>query len=83
MIHPVAFVRWARDAGWRDALDVLLYPFVTWRCRLFGHKWGPEESTYDPNIDALLETSRSCERPRCSGWWETYNAFGPARGKLG
>ena len=61
---------------------MLLYPIKTWRCRLFGHKWGPEQRDYDPNVDVLTESWRECERPGCEGWWETYNYLG-ARGKMG
>lgn len=83
MIHPIRFFRWSREAGWRDTWYVFSYPFKTWRCRLFGHKWGPERSDYDPNIGRLVESWRDCQRKGCEGWWETYNVFGPAKGKMG
>lgn len=78
----VAFIRWSRDAGWQDTLGVLTYPFKTWRCRLFGHLWGPEESDYDPNIGAKLQSSRSCLRPHCCGWWETFNYMAPGEQRV-
>ena len=65
--------QWVKDAGWRDTLLVLLYPFKTWRCRLLGHKWGPEHHDYEPNVHALMESWRNCERDGCEGWWETYH----------
>jgi hypothetical protein len=74
----VAFVCWAHDAGWSDTWVVLSYPFRTWRCRLFGHDWGPEESDYDENIGARLSSSRSCQRNGCEGWLETYHHAEPA-----
>jgi len=83
MIHPIKFLRWSREAGWGDASYVLSYPFRTWRCRLFGHDWGPEKSDYDPNVGVRTESWRDCQRPRCAGWWETFNVYGPAKGKMG
>lgn len=64
---------WVRDAGWRETLHVLTYPIRTWRCRLFGHKWGPEQSDWDTNVGALMMSWRDCERDGCEGWWETYH----------
>lgn len=43
----------------------------TWRCRVFGHKWKAEESDYDHNIGARLQSWRDCER--CDAWRETYH----------
>ena len=66
-------IAWMRDAGWRDARYVIGYPLKTWRCRLFGHKWGPEHHDYDPNVGDRTESWRNCERKGCEGWWETYH----------
>lgn len=82
MIRPIKFVRWAHDAGWRDARYVLLYPIKTWRCRLFGHKWGAEKSDYEPNTGHLMEQWRECERPGCEGWWETYHYLSGGRQRV-
>lgn len=80
--RTIAFLRWSREAGWRDAFYVLSYPVKTWRCRLFGHKWGPEKHGYDPNIGALMESWRVCERPGCDGWWETYHYLAPGKQRV-
>lgn len=77
MRRLIAFVRWSRDAGWADTWGVLIYPLRTWRCRLFGHDWGPEESDYDPNCFARIESWRSCQRPVCEGWWQTWHHAEP------
>lgn len=69
----VATPRWWRDASWQERWDVVSYPLKTWRCRLFGHAWGPEHHDYDPNIGAKLESWRECHRDGCEGWWETYH----------
>jgi hypothetical protein len=73
MIHPIKFIRWARDAGWQDTRWQLLYPIRTWRCRLFGHKWGPEDRDYEPNTGCLMQAWQECERSPCEGWRETYH----------
>jgi hypothetical protein len=83
VIHPVRFLRWSRDAGLRDTWYVLSYPLKTWRCRLFGHRWGPEQSDYDPNVGVCMESWRECQRSGCEGWWETFNVYGRPRGKIG
>jgi hypothetical protein len=73
VIHPIRFLRWSRDAGWSDTWWQIAYPFRTWRCHLFGHKWGPEDRDYEPNTGYLLQAWQDCERPRCEGWRETYH----------
>lgn len=70
---------WIKDAGPRDALYCILYPVRTWRCRLFGHKWGDEQHDYDPNIMARMESWRECQRPGCEGWWQTFHYMGGER----
>lgn len=82
MIRPIRFIRWSRDAGWRDTRYVLLYPIKTWRCRLLGHKWGPERSEYEPNTGHLMETWHECQRPRCEGWQETYHYLSAGKGRV-
>lgn len=73
MIRPIAFIRWSRDAGWADTRGVIAYPFRTWKCRLFGHRWGPEQHEYEENTGAHMSSWRDCERKNCCGWWETYH----------
>lgn len=77
MRRLLAFVRWSRDAGWEASWSVISYPFRTWRCRIFGHKWGPEFTDYEPNCFARMSSWRDCERPGCVGLWETWNYAEP------
>ena len=81
-VSIIAFVRWSRDAGWSDTWYVLSYPIKTWRCRLFGHKWGPEQSDWDPNVHVLMESWQECERANCEGWKETYHYLARSEGDL-
>lgn len=67
--------RW-KELGWRDSLYVLTYPIKTWRCRLFGHKWGPEDRDYEPNTGCLLQAWHECQRKRCEGYQETWHYLG-------
>ena len=76
VIHPIKFLRWSRDAGLRDAWWVVAYVFKTWRCRLTGHDWGPEENEYEPNTGYLMQTWHECVRPGCEGYQETYHYLG-------
>jgi hypothetical protein len=81
VFHPIRFIRWSRDAGLRDSWTVVAYPFKTWRCRLFGHDWGPEDREYEPNTGHLMQCWHECQRPRCEGYQETYHYLG-ANGKV-
>jgi hypothetical protein len=71
-----AFLRWSRDAGWRDSLYFLWYPVKTWRCRLFGHSWGADESDYEPNTGAKMQSWHNCQRRGCKGYQETWHYLG-------
>ena len=69
--NAIPTLAWIRDAGWPDAWYLISYPFKTWRCRLFGHKWGPEKHDYE--IGVRTQSWRDCERKNCEGFWETYH----------
>ena len=83
MIHPIKFLRWSWDAGLRDTWYVVSYPFRTWRCRLCGHDWGPEQNEYEPNTYTLMETWHDCQRPGCEGYQQTYHYIGGDGGMWG
>lgn len=66
MRRLLAYLRWARDAGWRDALGDRLYWVRTWRCRVSGHLWGDEQRAYEyAGYPVHVETWRECLRPNC------------------
>ena len=67
-------------AAWADfknalmvALETDFYKLRTWRCRLFGHEWGPAEREYEENTGALMQEWHDCQRRGCEGWKETYH----------
>lgn len=76
MKRLLAFVRWSRDAGWSDTVWVLTYRMRTWRCVLFGHRWGDEQQDYeDAGYPIHVRTWRSCGRRPCEAYEEPWNIW--------
>ena len=69
-----------RDLGFvlfpREFRMVWGYRLRTWRCRLFGHKWGEEECEYEENTHVKMQCWHDCVRRGCEGWQETYHYQG-------
>ena len=60
-----------RGPSWEESLWA--YYLATWRCVLFGHKFGPAEEEYEDIYH--VGTYRVCERSACGFYEQTWSAY--------